>query len=104
MQLVPPVLGRVENSNKNMNLSEMCVIPVEKFLLPVHEDDAIAKSSVTHTPNWNGFRKDADGRVLEVDATPWRRLRHVFTLEFRGEETHSQSYLKNWKKNDNKIK
>jgi hypothetical protein len=40
------------------------------FILPVHENDAIAKPSVTHTPDWNGFRKDADGRVLEVDASP----------------------------------
>ena len=35
-----------------------------------------------------GFRQDADGRVLQMDATTLRRLRHELALEFCREQAH----------------
>ena len=35
-----------------------------------------------------GFRQDADGRVLQMDATTLRRLRHELALEFCREQPH----------------
>ena len=34
-----------------------------KFL-PIDEDDTIAETTMTDSPNWNRFSKDRNGRVL----------------------------------------
>ena len=70
------------------------------LFVPVHEKDAIAKSLVIHNTQ-NGL--DSGRTQGQVDAnSSWRRLCHVFALEFGRKETHSRPCWKH--KLDNKIK
>ena len=48
----------ITNKEKEMNLRKN-----PKFL-PIDEDDTIAETTMTNSPNWNRFSKDRNGRVL----------------------------------------
>ena len=73
-----------------------------KFL-PIDEDDTIAETTMTNSPNWNRFSKDRNGRVLEIRSAAGRGLRHKFALEFRREEAISHCFTQDKKNNKNNV-
>ena len=54
------------------------------IIVPVHENDAIAKSLTDTHPKLEWIPEGCwrVRSLLEVDAISWRRLRHVLALEF----------------------